>query len=374
MRPRHANLRPRNLEARIAGDTLLTSVLDIKLGEHELRYYFKSMIGAGIEAGVLAAELAVSEDVGAQLAGEYRARQRWISMVALMRRSAEFAGWSAAEMQTVFGALDTQTAGRRAPRVARRRRRGGPGAYTYAQSRHLKQNGPLPMARNLLTLRTGELLSLCREIVAARAVLERYPLTAGYVTVLREAHAALEQATRPAASAEAVIARAELQRTLAAQGRDFARLSTELATLLDTLALVRPTRAISCRAARRALFPDGLRVVTTSLRNRAGQASRLRSLAEQPSPVRQLLEELVVDGEPLMAWLARLIASAEALSQGLSRLGPPPDRRARRQALAAARARCISALNQLRSAAAFAGWTPAETQRVLGPLTKLSTV
>ena len=122
------------------------------------------------------------------------------------------------------------------------------------------------MARNLLTLRTGELLSLCREIVAARAVLERYPLTAGYVTVLREAHAALEQATRPAASAEAVIARAELQRTLGAQGRDFARLSTELATLLDTLALVRPARAISCRAARRALFPSGLRVVTVQPR------------------------------------------------------------------------------------------------------------
>ena len=107
-----------NLEARIAGDTLLTSVLDITFGEHDLRYYFKNMIGAGTEAGVLAAELAVSEDVGAQLAGEYRARQRGISMVALMRRSAEFAGWSDADMQTVFGALDTQTAGRRAPRVA----------------------------------------------------------------------------------------------------------------------------------------------------------------------------------------------------------------------------------------------------------------
>jgi hypothetical protein len=113
------NTSPRNqagvarmLQERVAKQPELATVLDKVFDGTPLRDYFERMISAGLEGGELAAELASLEDVGQQMVTEYRARQRWISMVGLLRRTAAFAGWSAEDYDTVFGPLETQLSSR----------------------------------------------------------------------------------------------------------------------------------------------------------------------------------------------------------------------------------------------------------------------
>jgi hypothetical protein len=113
------NTSPRNqagvarmLQERVAKQPELSAVLDKVFDGQPLRGYFERMISAGLQGGELAAELASLEDVGQQMVTEYRARQRWISMVGLMRRTAGFAGWAAEDYEAVFGPLEGQLSGR----------------------------------------------------------------------------------------------------------------------------------------------------------------------------------------------------------------------------------------------------------------------
>jgi hypothetical protein len=100
------------LPARIAKQPLLQAVLDTELDGTKLGVYFEQMLQAGLEAGELAAQLQVTEDVGQQTVTEYRARQRWITMVGLLRRMIEFAEWTPEDAELVLGPLEGQLAGR----------------------------------------------------------------------------------------------------------------------------------------------------------------------------------------------------------------------------------------------------------------------
>lgn len=229
------------------------------------------------------------------------------------------------------------------------------------------------MAGALQKLRSGELSKLCRDISVQREALARHALTAGYASVLAVCADDLDRALTPIVDPIDAVTRDEIERKLAALGATFDDSARALDALLTALALARPARASVCEAARQALFPEGMQLINTSHSNEAGVAPRLRDVLESPSEVRALWTDVQIDGEPLGAWLERLVAAAEGLGVELAKLPPSQDgqRRARRNAIAAARGRAIRALHQLADAATFAGWRGAERQAALGQLDRL---
>lgn len=227
------------------------------------------------------------------------------------------------------------------------------------------------MAGALQKLRSGELTKLCRDIAAQDDVLARYPLTSGYGPLLAACADQLEQAQRPVDAVIDSVARKAIEAKIAALEETFDDSARALDALLGTLALARPARALVCQAARGALFPDGMQLVNTSRRNKAGTTARLQGVLGSPSEVRELLTGVHVDGEPLAAWLERLVEAGEALGIALTKLPYGDGRRARRDAIAAARGQAIRALHQLDHAATFAGWSKSERSTALGLLDRL---
>jgi hypothetical protein len=225
------------------------------------------------------------------------------------------------------------------------------------------------MPRSITSLRTGELLQLCKEMIEQRRVIERYPLTAPYVAVLAESSDAVVGAASPTKPAMSPRERADLERDVAGFNTAFDHEVRALHAMLKGLAEARLERAAVYRHCSATLFPTGRRLTTTSPRNKAGQAARLARLRKRKA-IRDALSTRI-DDEPLDEHLGRMITAARELSTRLARFGSVKPSKERRNQQLAARSRLIRAIGQLRATAETARWSKKDIERVFGPLDAL---
>jgi hypothetical protein len=227
------------------------------------------------------------------------------------------------------------------------------------------------MASRLQKLRLGEVVQLCDELLDRREILHHYPLTTAFVALFEQLRVDLLEATKPAEPTVPLGERQRLEIEVERLDGEFDHEVRALNALLEALAVGYPDRAELYRRCKRALFPTGARLVTTSLRNQAGQAPRLRALRDEKTVAEALAT--TIDGEPLDARLARLIAAAEGLVEPLSVLVPEegPEQRRKRHYKIALVSRFVGLFGQLRSMAELAEWSEEELDQVFGALDRL---
>ena len=227
------------------------------------------------------------------------------------------------------------------------------------------------MASPLQKLLMGEIVQLVDELINQRETIEGHALTSAFVPLFEQLRSDLHDAVTPAEPASSVTERDRLRAELERLDGEFDHEVRALCALLDALAVDDPERARRYRMCKEALFPRGARLVSTSLRNQAGQAPRLRALREAP----ELAETLAIsiNGETLEIRLARLINAAEGLAEPLRALatsqqsgkGQPRHRKI------ALQSRFIGLIGQLRSLTELAEWPEDDIESVFGPLDRM---
>lgn len=93
-----------------------TVLASSKLNDVPLGTWFDTLLDAGRRIGPLAAKLEISPSRQEDIVREFKARQRWTSMVTTLRRNCELAGWSAEDMATFFDQVDRLSSERQAPK------------------------------------------------------------------------------------------------------------------------------------------------------------------------------------------------------------------------------------------------------------------
>ncbi len=101
---------------RVSDDSITQGILDsVKLNDKKARHWYDKLVDQGRSIGPMAAKLRVSDDRREGLVLEFKARQRWISMVTTLRRNCELAGWTDEEMGAIFDQVDKLAARRKPP-------------------------------------------------------------------------------------------------------------------------------------------------------------------------------------------------------------------------------------------------------------------
>ena len=105
------------IDKRVTDDSKAQEVLETaELNGVKLEHWYDRLVDLGRRLGPLAAKLEVSEDRAEEVILEFKARQKWISLVTTLRRICELAEWSEKDTKAIFGQVDRLSALRAPPR------------------------------------------------------------------------------------------------------------------------------------------------------------------------------------------------------------------------------------------------------------------
>lgn len=219
---------------------------------------------------------------------------------------------------------------------------------------------------------TGEMIELTRAWEDKQDVLTRYPLTAPFVGVLAEARASLVASTQrrpPDLSAEE---RKQISTALAELDGEFDHCARVLSSALDMFALAFPEQGAQLGELKQTLFPEGLRLITSSYRNEAGEAARIAARIEGSPAMLDLLKKTKLDGKRLKGWYDRLVDVGARMGPLAERLDLTEVRTDEVVMEFKARQSWISVVGTLRRTAELAGWSEADSEAIFGPADRIS--
>jgi len=211
-----------------------------------------------------------------------------------------------------------------------------------------------------------------RDWLGKKKVLERYPLTSAYVSVITDVQGELTESTRYASQPMSDSEREKVRKLLKALDVDWDNVLRVVSGAFEVLALAFPEKAAAYQQASGALLPDGLAVINTSYRNEAGETERIAKRVEAEPAIKALLEESSLNGVKLTTWYEKLVDVGRRLGPLAAQLDVPTARAEDVLREFKARQKWTSMVTTLRRTCELAGWSTEDTMSFFEQVDKLS--